>query len=396
MPTLRVGIIGAGMIGRAHARAFRALKASFQPAPAEVELTVVADAEASLAEDARTRFEFARVANGWEAVADARDVDVAVVALPNFQHAEAVHALLAAGKHVLCEKPLANSLEDSRAMLAAAERAGVVHGVGFNLRRAPAVAAMREVLDKGTLGEVRQFGARYLTDYAASPEVPFTWRYQRSLAGSVALGDVASHIIDLARFLVGDLASIQGASLSTAIRERGVPSGHVTGHARAALTGERREVDTDDLGSFTASFTTGAVGTFRFSRIASGYRNSAGFELLCEGGALEFDMERAAEFQLFTQGSDEEDHYNGFRRVVIGPKHPYFAQVTAFPVTGVGYGYSETYVAQAYEFVRAIVESRAYTPNFADGVAAVAVCEAVMESASHNRAIALSEAQVPA
>jgi predicted dehydrogenase len=397
MPTLRVGIIGAGMIGRAHARAFRALKASFQPAPADVELTIVADADMPLVEDARTRFEFGRVASRWEAVAEATDVDLAVVALPNFQHAEAVEALLANGKHVLCEKPLASTLADSRSMVTQVERAGVVHGVGFNLRRTPAVAAMRDLIARGTLGEVRQFNARYLTDYAASPAVPFTWRYQRSLAGSGALGDIASHIIDLGRFLVGDLVSIQGAALSTVITERGVPSGHVTGHARATMTGETKTVDTDDLGSFTASFGSGALGTFRFSRVANGYRNSAGFELIGDRGALEFDMERAAELQLFVQGSDEQDAYNGFRRVVVGPRQPYFAQVTAFPVTGVGYGYSETYIAQAYEFVRAVAQGKPYAPNFSDGLAVVEVCEAVLESAAQHRAVAIgAAAQVPA
>jgi predicted dehydrogenase len=389
MPTLRVAIIGAGMIGRAHARAFRSLRAAFQPAPAEIELTVVADPEAALAEDARVRWEFERTTSDWQAVAEADDVDLAVVALPNVQHAAAVDALLAHGKHVLCEKPLALSPSDALAMLQRAERAGVVHGVGFNLRRAPAVAAIRDLIARGELGEIRHFSARYLTDYAASPEVPFTWRYERSLAGSGALGDIGSHIIDLARFLVGDLVSVNGAALSTFITERFVPSGHVTGHSRATTTGERRAVDTDDLGSFTASFSERGVADFRFSRIANGYRNSAAFGVVGAHGAVEFDVERAAEFQLYTRGADDDESVNGFRRVVMGPHHPYFAQVTAFPVAGVGYGLSETYLAQAYEFVRAVVEQRAYAPDFADGYAVVAVCQAVLGAAEHGRTMAI-------
>jgi len=166
-----------------------------------------------LATDAQVRWGFERVASDWQAVADARDVDIAVVALPNFQHAAAVDALLATGKHILCEKPLANTPHDAARMVEAAERAGIVHGVGFNLRRAPAVAAIRGLVERGELGEIEQFSARYMTDYAASPEVPFTWRYQRSLAGSGALGDIASHIIDLARFFCGDLDTIRGAAL---------------------------------------------------------------------------------------------------------------------------------------------------------------------------------------
>ncbi len=387
VPTLRVAIVGAGMIGRAHARAFRALEASFQPPPARIELTVVADADGPLAEDARSRWEFGRTASDWQAVAEADDVDVALVALPNFQHAEAVNALLERGKHVLCEKPLASTLDDSLAMLHNAERAGVVHGVGFNLRRFPAIAALHRLIDDGALGEIRQYSARYLTDYAASAQTPFTWRYQRKLAGSGALGDIASHVIDLGRFLVGEIARVDGAALATRITQRFVPSGHVTGHAHAATTGEKGTVDTDDLGSFSATFDSGAVGAVRFSRIAIGYRNSAAFEIVGERGAVEFDTERAAEFQLYVDGDDAS--INGFRRVVVGPNHPYFSKVTSFPVAGVGYGYSETYLAQAYEFIRAIAEGRPYSPGFADGVAVVEVCEAVIQSAEQRVSMTL-------
>ena len=386
MPTLRVAIIGAGMIGRAHARAFRALRQSFQPAPADIALTVVADADATLAEDAKLRWEFERTASDWQAVAEADDVDIAVVALPNFQHAQAVGALLANKKHILCEKPLASTPADALTMLRTAERAGVVHGVGFNLRRFPSIMATQHLIERGELGEIQHFSARYLTDYAASPEVPFTWRYQKSLAGSGALGDVASHIIDLARFLVRDLQQVSGAALATFIPERFVPSGHITGHSRAATTGEQRAVDTDDLGSFTASFKHGGVADFRFSRIATGYRNSAAFTVTGTRGSVEFDTERAAELQLYVQGPDDQEHLNGFRRVVMGPQHPYFNQVTAFPVAGVGYGYTETYVAQAHEFVRAVAEDHPYAPGFADGYAAVSVCEAVLNAAEEGRA----------
>jgi predicted dehydrogenase len=388
-PTLRVAIVGAGMIGQAHAHAFRALPEFFRAPPAEVELTVVADADAALAEDARRRFGFNRTASSWEAVAEASDVDLVCVALPNFQHRPAVEALLAGRKHVLCEKPLANSRADAEAMREAAERAGVVHGVGFNLRRAPAVAALRQAIERGALGPISQFSGRYLTDYGASPEVPFTWRYDRSQAGSGALGDIGSHLIDLSRYLVGELASVQGATLATFITARPVPVGHVTGHSRAATTGELRAVDTDDVAAFTGRFVSGAVGDFRFSRIATGFRNSPSFELIGSEGALAFDMERAAEYQVF--GDVPAGGDNGFRRVVVGPQHPYFADVAAFPVAGVGYGYSETYVVQAAGFVRAVVEGQTdYRPNFADGVAVIGVAEAVMLAAQQGHAVELT------
>src|ERR1700682_6356350 len=191
--TLRVAIVGAGMIGRAHARAFRSLGATFQPAPARIKLSVVADGDLDLARDAQARGHIDRVVPSWREVADANDVDIACVGLPNHEHRAAVEALVASGKHVLCEKPLAPTATDAQAILAAAHQAGVVHGVAFNPRRAPAVAAIPAGVRSGVIGEPRQFSARYFTDYAASPEVPFTWRYARSQAGSGALGDVGSH-----------------------------------------------------------------------------------------------------------------------------------------------------------------------------------------------------------
>jgi predicted dehydrogenase len=387
---LGVGIVGAGMIGQAHAHAFRAQPEFLRAVSVDVQLVVVADPDASLALEAQRRFGFARTAESWEAVAAARDVDLVCVAVPNFQHREPVEALVAAGKHVLCEKPLASSLADAAAMLRAAERAGVVHGVGFNLRRAPAVAALRQVVERGELGQLRQFSGRYLTDYAASPEVPFTWRYQRALAGSGALGDIGSHTIDLGRYLVGEIESVQGATLATYITERPVPAGHVTGHNRAATTGEMRPVDTDDVAAFTARFVNGALGDFRFNRAATGYRNAPTFELIGSTGSIAFDMERAAEFLAYL-GTDDPD-LNGFRRIVTGPDHPYFAQAAAFPVAGVGYGYAETYVIQAAEFVQAVLDgSPRYRPSFADGLAAVAVCEAVQRSAEAGRAVAMDD-----
>jgi predicted dehydrogenase len=389
--TLRVAIVGAGMIGRAHARAFRTLGATFQPAPARVELTVVADSDAALAREIQVRWEIGRVVPSWREVVDADDVDIACVGLPNHEHRAAAEALLAAGKHVLCEKPLALTVSDAQAMFSAARRAGVVHGVGFNLRWAPAVAAIRGAVGRGVIGEPRQFSARYFTDYAASPEVPFTWRYARSLAGSGALGDVGSHVIDLGRFLVGDIVSVGGANLATFIGQRPVPAGHVTGHSRGATTGETRSVDTDDAGAFTCEFVSGALGDFRFSRVATGHRNSPAFDLIGSRGAISFDMERAAEFSVF-EAHDEDEVLNGFRRVVLGPRHPYFADVVAFPVAGVGYGYSETYATQAYEFVRAVAEQRPFTPSFEDGLAIVQICAAVQESAMHGRTVTLQSA----
>ncbi len=386
-PRVRVALIGAGMVGRAHAHAYRALHEILETV--EVQLAVVADADEALAADAERRYGFERRASSWETVAEARDVDAVSVALPNFQHREVAEALLASGKHVLCEKPLAPNARDAWALLQAARRAGVVHAVGFNLRRAPCVAAIQHVVARGELGQPQQFLGRYLTDYAASPETPFTWRYVRAKAGSGALGDVGSHIIDLAHFLLGPIERILGADLATYVPRRPIPAGHVIGHAHAATTGEFGSVDTDDVASFTARFQNGAVGQIACSRIATGYRNVPAFELIGSRGAASFDMERPAEFQIFR--SDEGDA-SGFRRVVASPAHPYFAESVVMSVAGVGYGYRETFVGQALEFIRAIAGQRQiYAPSFEDGYRAALVCEAVQEAAEQGRAVSLAE-----
>jgi predicted dehydrogenase len=165
-----------------------------------------------------------------------------------------------------------------------------------------------------------------------------------------------------------------------------VPAAHVTGHGKAETTGEFRPVDTDDFGAFTCEFENGAIGDFHFSRIATGFRNSPAFELIGSRGSVAFDMERAAEFQVYAADAVGDEALIGFRRVVTGPRHPYFSDVVAFPVAGVGYGYAETYVAQAYEFVRAVVEGRPYTPSFLDGLAAVRICEDVLRQAEATAA----------
>jgi len=289
---------------------------------------------------------------------------------------------------VLCEKPLATTAADAWAMLHAARRAGVVHAVGFNLRYTPAVGAIRRMLKRGDLGEPRQLSARYLTDYAVSAEVPFTWRYQRSLAGSGALGDIGSHVIDLARFLLGDVERVRGAELSTVITRRPVPAGHVTGHSRGATTGEMREVDTDDVASFVVRFRGGVVGDFHLSRVATGFRNSPALELIGSRGSASFDMERPGEFDVFDLGA--EGDANGFRRVVVGPQHPHYADLAVLPVAGAGTGYSETYAAQAHQLIRAIVgEAPDGVPDFGEGYAAMLVCEAVQAAAEQGHEVRL-------
>ncbi len=389
-PVVGIALIGAGMVGHAHANGFRSISSLYAPPPAEVRLVAVVDANETLARDLAARYGFARVETDWRAVAAAQDVDAVVVALPNHEHQPVVEGLLAAGKHVLCEKPLAPTAATAYALLAAAQRAGVVHMTGFTLRHAPGVAAIHRAIQRGDFGAPRQFIGRYLTDYARSPEVPFTWRYTRALAGGGALHDIGAHVIDLARWLFGEIDRVDGAALTIVIPRRPVPAGHVTGHATVATTGEMATVDTDDIAAFTLTFANGATGEFSVNRTATGFRNSAGFLAIGADSAASFDTERFAEFGYFDGRAD--DDLAGFRRVVTSPRHPHLAEALVLPVGGVGHGYAEAFVAQSHAFVRAIVDGDFdVAPSFEDGYRNALVCGAVQRAAESGCAVSIRE-----
>jgi len=196
-------------------------------------------------------------------------------------------------------------------------------------------------------------------------------------------------VIDMSRFLIGEIETVEGAVLSTFITQRPIPAGQVIGHAQAELSGELAPVDTDDVASFTLRFANGASGEFSVSRIATGFRNSAGFTLIGERGSASFDTERYAEFGYFDGSND--DAFNGFRRVVTGPRHPHLQDALVMPVAGVGHGYAETFVAQAHAFVHAIVSGEQPHPDFADGYAVALVCEAVQRAAEEGRRVLIAE-----
>ena len=391
IPEIRVGLIGAGLIGRIHAHAYRSLGFLRRPLPATIRLAVVADENEPLAEEVAGQFGFERTATSWEAVAEARDVDVAIVALPNYEHRPVVEALVASGKHVLCEKPLAPSAADSWAMLQAARRAGVVHCVGFNLRRVPAIAAIKKALERGDFGETRQFISHYLTDYAADEDAPLAWRFKRELAGGGALADVGSHIIDIARFLLGDIESVHGSAMATFVHKRPIPAGHVIGHEKGMVTGDFGVVDTDDVASFTARFRSGTVGQFAVSRMATGHPISIGISLVGSTASATFDAQHMSEFGYFRASGDDDDT-RGFRRVMTGPAHPYFEGFLACPMTGAGYGMSDTWVGQAYEFVGAVARGVPLSGGgFEDGYAVDLVREAAMLSAERGALVRIDE-----
>ncbi len=353
---LGVAVIGAGMAGRAHLAGYRAASTltggPYGEGLPAVRLVAVADAHAPFAEAAAARYGYERAETSWQAVAEADDVDAVSVVVANHLHREIVEGLLAAGKHVLCEKPLAPSVADAEAMVAAAaQHPGQVAAVGFTFRRSPAVNGLREQVLNGHLGAVRHFNGRYWCDYAANPNAPISWRYQGGL-GSGALADIGSHLVDLGEFFCGPLESVRGTVFSQVTTRRPKPVGAVVGHALAEVGTEFEDVENEDLVTFTATFAGGATGTFSVSRIAHGLPNGLGFEIFTENGAGAFDLNRTGEFTI--ADATAPDVVNGYRQVLVGPGHPYVAGGLPMDFPSVGHGQSDFFTFQCRAFLNEV------------------------------------------
>jgi predicted dehydrogenase len=343
-----------------------------------VRLASVADINEELAGDTARRYGFARSDSSWQAIVKAADIDVVSVVVANHLHREIVEELAAAGKHVLCEKPLAPTSTDAQAMIDAVDAAGVVARVGFTFRRTPGIAAARELIASGELGRPLYVNAQYWTDYGSDPQAPMSWRY-RGGPGSGALADLGSHLADTAEFLLGPVEAVTGAALTTVIGERPKPLGHVVGHAHIEVSDEREPVDNDDWASFSVRFTGGATGDLSVSRIAFGHPNTLKFEVFCARGAVAFDVSRAGELHVGHGGP-------GFRRVVVGVEHPYIAGGLAMDATGIGTGHNDSFVYQARAFLDEVAgrDELPRNASFADGLHALLLEEAVVRAATQN------------
>jgi predicted dehydrogenase len=380
--SIGVAVIGAGMAGRSHLAGYRAATAVHGSGLPEVRFVAVGDVNATVAKEAANRFGYQRAESSWQAIADAPDIDVVSVVVANTLHREIVEGLLAAGKHVLCEKPLAPSVEDAEAMVSAAKASGRQAATGFTFRRSPAINAIREQVCRGTLGPVTQFSGHYWCDYGHDPDAPMSWRYKGG-PGSGALADIGTHLVDLGEYLCGPVRSVSGAVLETVIKDRPVPLGTAVGHAGGVPVSDRREpVENEDQVTFTARFAGGAVGTFALSRVAFGLANQLGFEVFCPGGAAAFNLDRAAEFSLADAGPARA--VNGFRQVLAGPDHPYLTRGLPMDFPGVGHGQNEFFVYQARAFLDEIAGldgGLPRCPRLADGLHNLRVLDAVVASA---------------
>ncbi len=383
--SIGVAVIGGGMAGRAHAAGYRMATTLFGTERPDVRLVAVADTNAAVADDAAKRYGYERAEYDWRAIAEASDVDAVSVVVANHLHREIVEGLIAAGKHVLCEKPLAGSLADAEAMVAAAERSDRVTAVGYTYRRAPAVEQIRRELATGTLGELVQFNGRYWCDYALDPMAPITWRY-RGGPGTGALADIGSHLIDMSEFVCGPIAEVSGAVFTTLVDQRPVPLGVTYGHTKGAVSDELAPVENEDVVSFTARFENGAIGTYSASRVAHNLPDGLGFELFASKGSAAFDLQRPGEFQISTD--DVGSNVGGPRRVLIGPEHPYIRGGLPMDAGGVGHGVADMFGWQTRAFLDQIagIGELGPLPGFDAGLHGLRVVAAITESAQSGGA----------
>jgi predicted dehydrogenase len=389
--SIGVAVIGAGMVGRAHANGYRAAPTVFSPGLPEVRLVAIADAYEPFAVDTAQRYGYQRAETSWQAIAEAADIDAVSVAVANDLHREIVEAMLDAGKHVLCEKPLAPSVADGQAMVDRAEKSDRVAAVGFTFRRSPAVNAIRQQVTDGILGPVRHFNGHYWCDYGFDPDAPMSWRY-KGPPGSGALADIGTHLVDLGEYLCGPIESVRGAVLSTVVKDRPVALGRAVGHAAGVpLSDVREPVGNVDISTFTATFADGAAGTFSVSRIAYGLANGLGFEVFCTAGAATFDLARASEFTI-ADGTPARG-VNGYRQVLIGPDHPYIKRGLPMDFPSVGHGQSDFFTYQARAFLEEIAGTGGLPrcPRLAEGLHNLRVLAAIVASAqADGAAVALS------
>jgi predicted dehydrogenase len=360
---LGVGMIGYAFMGRAHSHAWRNVARVFD-VPLEPEMSVICGRSADAVAFAATQLGWASHETDWRRVVERDDIGLIDVSTPGDSHAEIAIAALEAGKHVLCEKPLANTLAEAEAMAAAAQKASSVRAmVAFNYRRVPAVELARRLIAAGRLGVIRHVRAVYLQDWIVDPDFPLVWRLQRELAGSGALGDIGAHIVDLAQHLLGDRISSVSGLTETFVKERPLPDGNGRG-----------EVTVDDAALFITKFAGGAVGTFEASRFATGRKNGLRIEVNGSLGSLAFDLERLNELELYEVG----DSTAGFRRVLVTESdHPW---VGAWWPPGHVLGWEHTFTHQARDLLHAIADEADCAPTFADGLQVQRVLDAVLRS----------------
>ena len=385
MKEVRIGMVGYKFMGKAHSHAYRDLPMFF-PDTLRPVMKAICGRDPQGAGQAAARYGWESAETDWRRLVERPDVDLIDINAPSDVHMEIAVAAAERGKHVFCEKPLALTLADARRMLEAAEKSGVIHMVGFNYRFAPAVQLAKKLVAEGRLGRIYHFRAWFLQDWLVDPSFPLVWRLRKEIAGSGSLGDLGAHLIDLAHFLVGDIAEVVAMS-ETFVKQRPLPAEMEGLSAKGRGDAPPGEVTVDDAALFLARFANGALGSFEATRFAPGHRSTNAFEINGSKGSVKFDFERMNELQVYF--TDDDADVQGFRRVLAtDPPHAYSS---AWWPPGHTIGYEHTFIHEVYELMEAIGAGRQPVPNFRDGVKCQAVLEAVERSVEERRWVALSE-----
>jgi len=356
---MKIAILGTKFMGRAHSNAWRQASAFFD-LPQRPELALACGRDAAALDAFAAQWGWEETTTDWRTAVERPDIDVIDICLPPHLHREVAEAAAAHGKHLFCEKPLAPTLPDCEAMLAAAESAGVVHYLNHNYRRAPAVQLAKQMIEDGRIGEIRHWRGCYQQDWLVNPETPLNWKMQAAFGGGVH-SDLNSHSIDLARFLVGEIASVS-CMQQTFVPERPLADGSGTG-----------QVDVEDASIMLAAFENGALGTFEATRFAGGRKNRNAFEIYGSRGSLAFDLQRLNELEFCDLTLPDAEQ--GFRSILATRKtHPY---LSAWWPPGHNLGYEHTFTHAVVDFVRAVAGDGVICPDFADGL----VCQKILEAA---------------
>jgi predicted dehydrogenase len=366
--SINVALIGYAFMGRAHSNAYRQVSPFFTPR-LRPRLKVICGRNYVNADHAARELGWEEAATDWEAVVTRKDIDLVDICTPGDSHMAIAVAAAKAGKVVFCEKPLANSVTEARSMLHAVTRASVLHMICHNYRRAPAVMLAKHLIESGELGTIRHYRGTYLQDWVIDPNLPLLWRFHKSKAGSGALGDIASHSIDLARFLVGEIKEV-AAGMETFIKKRPLPEN------------EKRlgTVTVDDAVAAVIRFDSGALGTIEATRVAAGRKNYNRFEINGSRGSLAFNLERLNELDLYLES--DPPSVRGFRRILVTESnHPF---IKAWWPPGHIIGYEHTFTHTVFDLLEAMADERLPEPNFNDGLQNQRVMQA-MENAAAKR-----------
>ena len=379
--TVGVGVIGMGWMGQAHSRAYKAVQQRYPESPIQANLVICADDVETRAEATKKALGFQEYTTKWHDVINHPQVEVVNIASPNFLHHQMAIAAAEAGKHIFCEKPVGRSPEETAEIEYAARKAGVKSSVGFNYRWAPMVQQAKKLINEGKLGTLTHYRGRFFSMYGSDPMGQLTWRFKRDYAGMGVLGDIMSHVTDMAHMLVGPIRSVF-SHRHTFIQERPLPiHGQGTHFSLGKATDPTGRVENEDYVSALVEFENGVQGSFESCRAIFGPKCEMAFEINGTKGALKWNFERMNELQLYLPGED--GLHEGFTTLFAGPAYGDFAHFN--PGDGIGMGYEDLKTIEAYNFLMSISEDKQRAPSLADALALANVQRAMANSWESGR-----------